>query len=240
MIYHDPGELVGVGVGPGVANLVTLAAIEALETSQIVVAPCTDLDTPGRAETTVRGLLPDISIERLAIPMGSDPTGAYQKGCQKISTWLDLGHKVSFITLGDPNIYSTFSSISTHLLEIRPNSNITTVPGIMAFQYLAAKTNTVLVDGNERLSLVTALDQIDNVRDCLERADDCVVVYKGGKHFGEITNVLEEVAPRSLVVVGELLGLEEESIESSLPIQPRPYNYLSTMIISHPTRAKIL
>src|ERR1039458_7930081 len=69
---NPTGRLVGVGVGPGDPELVTLLAVRTLESATRVVAPTTAPDAPGRAETIVRQLLPDLVIERLPFDMSAD------------------------------------------------------------------------------------------------------------------------------------------------------------------------
>ena len=56
---------------------------------------------------------------------------------------LDAGERVALITLGDPNVYSTFSSVAERVAALRPRTPVRTEPGIMAFQELAARTGTV-------------------------------------------------------------------------------------------------
>ncbi len=64
-----PGRLVGVGVGPGEADLLTLRAVAALRRADRVVAPTTAVDAVGRAEAIVRQALPGVVVERIAFAM---------------------------------------------------------------------------------------------------------------------------------------------------------------------------
>ena len=74
---------------------------------------------------------------------------------------LDAGEEVAFITLGDPLTYSTFSAIAERVRRNRPNTTVVQVPGIMAFQALAARTGTVIADERTQVTIRTSLDGED-------------------------------------------------------------------------------
>jgi hypothetical protein len=64
-----PGRLVGVGVGPGDADLLTLRAVTALRRADRVLAPSTAVDAVGRAEAIVRQAVPGLAVERVPFAM---------------------------------------------------------------------------------------------------------------------------------------------------------------------------
>lgn len=133
------GRLIGVGVGPGDPGLLTVRSIEVLRSADRVVAPSTAEDAVGRAEAIVREALPGLPVKRLVFDMAAGRAASHQRAAEQLFSFLDAGDTVAFVTLGDPNIYSTFSALSSAVLEKRPALRIETVPGIMAFQELAAR-----------------------------------------------------------------------------------------------------
>ncbi|MHB1486278.1 MAG: precorrin-2 C(20)-methyltransferase [Acidimicrobiales bacterium] len=240
------GRLIGVGVGPGDPELVTLAALRVLAESHRVVAPTLALDTMGRAESIVAQASPSTTINRVVFDMTPEPgqgeddarAASHRAAAKDLMVWLDAGEQVAFVTLGDPNIFSTFSSLSEAVLALRPEVEISTVPGIMAFQALACMSGTVLLDGTESLSVVTALDGPGRALDALADPDHAVVIYKGGRYLPEIAACLARAGRSEGAVAGELLGLPGERFGPVADLDGVAGSYLSTVIVPPAARAK--
>lgn len=224
----------GVGVGPGDPELVTVAALRVLRAADRVFAPATAATEAGRAESIVGHAAPDVAIERLvfAIEGGEEErAGAHGHATDRVVSCLDAGEEVAFVTLGDPNVYSTFHHLACLVAAARPSVAIATVPGIMAFQALAARTGTVVVDGRQRLSIVTALDGLDVMDAALADRGSAVVVYKGGRHLPAIAGRLAELDRLDGAVFGELLGLSGERVGAVRDAAGAPATYLASVIV---------
>jgi precorrin-2/cobalt-factor-2 C20-methyltransferase len=227
------GRLTGVGVGPGDPELLTVRALRVLEAADRVIAPTTTPESVGRAEAIVHQALPDLAIDRLVFDMGSSREQSHEDAADRLLPVLEGGDHVAFVTLGDPNVYSTFSSLVDALRRRHATIEVDTVPGIMAFQELAACAGTVVLDGTERLRLVTALDGPGDVAEALEDTESAVVVYKGGRHLAEIGRLLEKAGRSNGAVFGELLGLEGERVVpvADADAEDLPASYLATVIV---------
>jgi precorrin-2/cobalt-factor-2 C20-methyltransferase len=137
---------------------------------------------------------------------------------------------VAFVTLGDPNVYSTFSGLARAVRARRPGVVVDTVPGIMAFQDLAARAGVVVLEGSERLLLVSLAEGPEALDGAFDDTRTAVVVYKGGRHLPEVAARLAGAGRDGGAVVGELLGLPGERIEA-LTGEVGPAAYLATVIV---------
>lgn len=243
------GRLTGVGVGPGDPALLTRRAMAVLSAADRVVAPVTAGAEPGRAEAVVRDALPDLAVTRLVFDMTPDdgPAGAtgaeararsHLAAARALVPWLVAGEHVAFVTLGDPNVYSTFPSVVAALGRLGVRVPVDTVPGITAFQDLASRSGTVLLDGTGSLSLVTALDGPSHVAAALRDPDRTIVVYKGGRHVPAIARLLADHGRLEGAVLGELLGLPGERVVPLAEVADGPAAYLATVIVPPVTGAE--
>jgi len=229
-----PGHLVGVGVGPGEPDLLTLRAEAALRRADRVLAPSTAVDAVGRAEAIVRQAVPGLAVERVPFAMVTSRPARDQSVARAAATvagHLDAGDEVAWITLGDPLVYSTFAAVAGAVGQRRPATVVTSIPGIMAFQALAARTGTVVTDERDRLVVRTALDG-EELGDDLADPDSTVVIYKGGRRLPELAEAASRAGRAQRAVVGELLGLPGERIGGLEELGAQgPASYLATVIV---------
>ena len=123
--------LVGLGLGPGNPDLLTLRAVRFLKEADTVFVPgriALDLVSPYREPVV------------LDFPMTSDETKIRRclvANAEKIAPVADNG-LVVFGILGDPNFFSTFSRLCAVIAETHPDIEFRTEPGISSITAFAS------------------------------------------------------------------------------------------------------
>ena len=224
-------RLTGVGVGPGDPELVTVKGVRVLREADLVVVPVMDPVEQGRAEATVRAHVDHDRIERLIFALddrgGATPArrDAWESAADRVAEVLQDHRSVAFATIGDPNVYSTFTYLADAVRERVPTVEIATVPGITAMQDLAARSGTVLCEGTESLALLPLTAGIEAFEEAITHFDS-VVAYKGGRQMAAIREVLARHGRLDGAVFGAALGLPDEQLGPVPEVAP----YLSTVI----------
>ncbi|MFZ3058911.1 MAG: cobalt-factor II C(20)-methyltransferase [Candidatus Methanoperedens sp.] len=132
--------LVGIGLGPGNPDLLTLAAIKALKESKKVYVP---------GKLAAKLVAPYAKPYLLEFPMIQDKaelSNLWEKNAGIVAEEAKTS-MVSFAVLGDPNVFSTFSHLRRTIEVKFPEIEITTIPGVSAVTAQAARTNTS-IDGS--------------------------------------------------------------------------------------------
>ena len=227
-------RLTGVGVGPGDPDLVTVKAIKVLEHADVVFVPTTDPHARGRAERIVSAHVDAAKMRRLVFALSSDRPSREQSwdaaGLVLVDA-LRAGQHAAFATIGDPNVYSTFTYLADTVRGMAPEVTISTVPGITALQDLAARSGTVLTEGTQTLALVPLTAGARHLATALAQ-HDTVAVYKGGSDIDRVRTLLRDAGRLPEAVFGTHLGLDGERI-GALP-EGGEAPYLSTVIVPRP------
>ena len=239
-------RLVGVGVGPGDPELLTLAGRRELCEAGRVFVPVLAPDELGRAEAVVRAHLPaDSPIQRLVFAL-SDPVDgpqhrrhhAWDRAAEAVVRYLrEHGGTAAFATLGDPAVYSTFGYLAKTVRGLLPGVRIETVPGITAMQAAVSAAGVALVEGAEPLTLLPVTREVTTVSDALGRGGT-VVVYKGGRRLRDLRDAIARAGALDRAVYAEHLGTADARVLPLFEVETSDSSasapYLSTVVVLPP------
>jgi precorrin-2/cobalt-factor-2 C20-methyltransferase len=227
-------RLIGVGVGPSAPDLITQRAVRALEGADRVFTASTAPDAISRAEAIVRSAAPEVAVDRLPFVATDNPDvldQCFEDAADAVLFVLDRGQSAALVTLGDPNVYSIFPELARRVTAKRPGIPISSIPGIMAFQELAASTGTILAEGEERIDVATMSDDPSSLTRALLDNRATVVLYKGGRRLPELAVHLRQCERLDGAVIGELMGLPGGRNGPVADVADRPASYLATVIV---------
>ena len=226
----DKGKLIGLGVGPGDSELVTVKGIKTLKSVPVICAPKSSKDKPSLALSIVQNILNErkddyVLIEPL-FPMIEDKKALenYWKGAaQLVMDELEEGKDVSFITLGDPSIYSTFSYIAQIIRD--EGYDVEMIPGITSFTSCAASAGITLSEKDEIVIIVPKVDQ--RLEEILGHADTAVIM-KTSRHSEMLEEIINKDPRDKKIISVQNCGMDDEKIFNGFAKKGK---YLSTTIV---------
>ncbi len=232
MSERGTGRLVGVGVGPGDPEHLTIKGLRALREADEIFVPVGDTGETGRAEAVVEAYLGAGRATRLLFALSDDAAARaenWQRAARTVAEPLRVGKTCAFATIGDPNLYSTFTYLARAVKRHVPHAEVDTVPGITAMQDLASRSGTVLALGDERLALLPFTAGKAALKSALE-GFETVVCYKGGGRLDEVLKIAGEVGRLKDATYGSRLGTREEEVLPASEMAGREGAYLSPVI----------
>ena len=227
----EKGKLIGIGVGPGDTELLTLKAAKTLKSVPVRFSPKSSKEKESIALSIVKPVLEErkdykrLMLVEPIFPMIEDKEELekiWDSASELIAQYLDTGRDVAFITLGDPSVFSTYSYVQKRLID---RYEIETIPGITSFTACAAARNKALVEQNDILSVVPKID--DRIEDVLEYSDS-IVLMKASRNTSDLEASIEEKnRPKEIYSVQNCTRENEKIIEGFSNEKP----YLTTTII---------
>lgn len=237
------GAFWGIGVGPGPAGYIPVAAVEALRRADLVLAPRARGSEASVARHCLAGI--DIPTGRLReIEFNMDPDRRvlrehYAHLAQAIVADLCAGRNVAYLTIGDSLTYSTYGYVLAALREQLPALLHRTYPGITSYAAAASALGWTLGEGKERVLILPCPDDSDELRRDIE-THDVVVLLKVGARLSWVLDLLRAMGiaehcafARRLGLPGEMLCANVESLEAT-----GATGYLSTLLIRKTPRER--
>jgi len=213
-----PG-LIGIGVGPGDPDLLTVKAVKAIQNADIIMCPASKEDRPSIALSVVSSLIDkskNQEIVKLIFPMTKDKDvleATWKKNAKIMAEKVLLGKNVVYLTVGDPYLYSTWIYMHKDLKENYPDMEISVIPGIVSIFTFASKVGISIAEGSEKVAIIPSCYDLSSVKE-IAKYSETMVFLKDGRYFDQVITVLKEAGfpDDSIFAIGQDLGTENEII----------------------------
>ena len=237
------GRLLGLGVGPGDPELITLKALRLLQSAPVVgyfVAKAkANKGQGGNAFGIIEQHLTDtqrrlplvypVTTEKLEPPLTYEDVIAdfYDTCAVQIAAELDAGRDVAVICEGDPFFYGSYMYLHDRLAE-RYEAEV--VPGVCSMLGCASVLGTPLVYRNQSLSVLSGVLPEEELEQRL-RSAEAAVVMKLGRNFDKVRRVLQRLGLAERAHYVERATMDNQQIVPLDEVDPLASPYFSMILV---------
>ncbi|MBE7185688.1 MAG: precorrin-2 C(20)-methyltransferase [Methylobacterium mesophilicum] len=191
------GRLFGVGTGPGDPDLMTVKAVRALETAD-VVAFFAKQGNPGNAHRTASRHFRTDAVELpLLYPVTTeiekdhdDYKGAiqtfYERSAESVAAHLAAGRTVAVLSEGDPLFYGSYMHLHVRLAHRFPTE---VIPGVTAMSGCWSQTGLPITQGDDVLTVLPGTMEEAKLAKKLGETE-AAVIMKVGRNLPKIRRAL--------------------------------------------------
>ncbi len=213
-----PG-LIGIGVGPGDPDLLTVKAVKAINDADIIMCPASKEERPSIALSVIDSIIDkskNQEIIKLIFPMTKDKDlleQTWKKNAKIMAQTVLSGKNVVYITVGDPFLYSTWIYMHKDLTENYPEMDISVIPGIVSMFTFASKVGVSIAEGAEKVAIIPSCYDLSSVKEIAKNSES-MIFLKDGRYFDQVIDVLKESGfpDDSIFAIGQDLGTDHEII----------------------------
>jgi precorrin-2/cobalt-factor-2 C20-methyltransferase len=212
-------SLIGIGVGPGDPDLLTVKAVKAIQNADIIMCPASNEDRPSIAFSVVSSIIDkskNQKIIKLIFPMTKDKDileQTWKRNAKIMAETVLTGKNVVYLTVGDPFLYSTWIYMHKDLKENYPEMDISVIPGIVSIFTFASKVGVSVAEGAEKVAIIPSCYDLSSVKEIAKHSES-MIFLKDGRYFDQVIKVLKESGfpDNSIFAIGQDLGTENEII----------------------------
>ena len=213
-----PG-LIGIGVGPGDVELLTVKAVKAIQNADIIMCTASNEDRPSIALSVVSPIIDkslNQKIVKLIFPMTKDKDvleNTWKRNAKIMAETVLTGKNVVYLTVGDPYLYSTWIYMHKDLKENYPDMDISVIPGIVSIFTFASKVGVSIAEGAEKVAIIPSCYDLSSVKEIAKHSES-MIFLKDGRYFDKVIEVLKESGfpDNSIFAIGQDLGTENEIV----------------------------
>ena len=209
------------GVGPGASDLMTLRSVAVLRAAEVLVLPRSSDWGESMAWKIAAPNVGEVAGQErlfLTFPMSRDPErvrAAWRVAIEAVGARLAAGQDVAFVTEGDPSLYSTFVYLAREAPARWPSVRVEIVPGVTSVTAVPAVAGVPLADGRERVAILPAgweANELDRVL----ASFDTVVLMRIGPRMPEVVESITRAGLLDRAVYVRRATMADQVIERDL------------------------
>ena len=212
-------ELIGIGVGPGDPDLLTVKAVKAIQSADTIMCPASNEDRPSIALSVVTPLIDkskNQEIIKLIFPMTKDKDVLekhWKENARIMADKVLSGKNVVYLTVGDPYLYSTWIYMHREIEANHPEMKVSVIPGIVSMFTFASKVGISIAEGAEKVAIIPSCYDLSSVKE-IAKNSEVLVFLKDGRYFDQVIELLRESGfpDDSIFAIGQDLGTDHEII----------------------------
>lgn len=237
------GRLLGLSVGPGDPELITVKALRLLRAAPVVayfVAKAkASKGQGGNAFGIVaehldpaQQLLPlvyPVTTEKLEPPLSYEDVIAdfYDTAAEQVAEHLDAGRDVAVICEGDAFFFGSYMYLHDRLAD-RYEAEV--VPGVCSMLGGAAALGSPLVYRNQSLLVLSGVLSEEELTERLSAAE-AAVVMKLGRNFDKVRRVLERLGLAERALYIERATMAQQRVLALDEVDPMASPYFSLILV---------
>lgn len=224
------GVLNGIGVGVGDPDMLTIKAVKCIKESDVICLPRKD-KTKCRAYQIARAAVPEIEQKQIIgfdFAMITDKSilqKKHQEIYESVKEYLAEGKIISFLTIGDPTVYSTFASIAEQAQK--DNVQVRIINGINSFCACAARLGISLCEGDSSLHVISDIEDLEMA---LSLSGTKIIMKCAGSLPAVKKCLLDLKYPVKVYAVADC-GTAQEKVYYGIEEIPENSTYMMTIIV---------
>lgn len=207
-------QFIGLGVGPGDPELITLKAHRLMQSAD-VVSYLANQQGSSQARDIAQHSLADSKKGQIEIPvpmpMKNDRTAAnqaYDLAADKIRAVIAEGKKVVFLCEGDPLFFGSFSYL---LDRLQDEMTCAVVPGISSVHAASSALKLPLSMLKESVAIINGRHSEEKIRQTLQQHDS-IIIMKAGPYRPKILQALKDTGRSDEANYLEYIGRDKQVI----------------------------
>ena len=192
------GKLIGVGVGPGDPELMTLKALRALKAADVVAHFAKAGSASHARATAAQHLRPQVTELPLLYPVTTELPkcsdgyrdalrGFYDQAAASVAAHLDAGRMVAVICEGDPLFYGSYMHLHARLA---PRFPVEIIAGVTGMSGCWSAAGTPMAQGDDIFTVLPATLPENELARRFSQTNAAVVI-KVGRHLPKVRRALK-------------------------------------------------